>query len=491
MSLNQLPLIIPVSLLFFALITFLFGLWRRNLAFPIALTGVAVSLLSSIVGLITVLKSGPIHYYLGGWVPPIGIEYVLDNLSAFMAVILLSIAFLNMIYSRQSFLKEVPGKIVPLYSLLLLLLTGLSGIVITGDMFNVYVFLEIASLSAYAVMGIGNNKAPVAVFRYIIMGTIGACFFLLGVGFIYFSTGSLNMADISQILPGLSQSRLIITAAIFIIIGMSLKMALFPFHSWLPDVYTYAPSGVITFIAPLMTKVGAYIVIRMLISVFTPDYLTESFPIMTVISWLAAIGIIAGSVMAIAQKDIRRMLAYSSVAQICYIALGIGMANPLGLIGAMLHILNHAVMKGCLFQVAGSIRYRTGLYQIPRFAGLGRYMPWTMAAFTIAAVSMVGIPPAAGFFSKWYLVLGSIDSGNWIFVAVILISSLLNAVYFFRILDKIYTLPADNTEISKAKDPPKSMLIPVMTLAVSIIVLGVINAVIVTNILQPVVESIL
>jgi multicomponent Na+:H+ antiporter subunit D len=488
---HQLPVIIPVSLLLFAFITFLFGIWRKGLAFPVALTGVTVSLLASIGGLITVLQSGPIHYYLGGWAPPLGIEYVLDNLSAFMAVIILSIAFLSMIYSRQSFLKEVPEKIVPLYALLLLLLAGLAGIVVTGDLFNIYVFLEICSLAAYAVMGIGNDKAPVAVFRYIIMGTIGACFYLLGVGFLYFATGSLNMADVAQLLPGLVDSRLVVAAAVFIVIGMALKMALFPFHIWLPDVYTYAPSGVITFVAPLMTKVGAYVVIRMLVSVFMPDYLVGTFPILTVVSWMAAIGIIAGSVMAIAQKDLRRMLAYSSVAQISYVALGIGLANPLGLIGAMLHILNHAVMKGCLFQVAGGIRYSTGLWQIPRFAGLGRRMPWTMAAFTVAAVSMVGFPPAVGFFSKWYLVLGSVDAGNWFFVAVILISSLLNAVYFFRVLEKVYASPpGDDAAVNTAVDPPRSMLAPMIILAVSIIVLGVINAIIVTNVLQPIVKSI-
>jgi multicomponent Na+:H+ antiporter subunit D len=489
MTINQLPVIIPVSLLLFTFITFLFGIWRKGLGFPLALTGVTVSLLASIFGLIVVLETGPIHYYLGGWPPRI--EYVLDNLSAFMVVIILSIAFLSMIYSRQSFLKEVPDKIVPLYALLLLLLAGLTGIVVTGDLFNVYVFLEICSLAAYAVMGIGNDKAPVAVFRYIIIGTIGACFYLLGVGFLYFATGSLNMADVAQLLPGLSESRLVVAAAVFIVVGMALKMALFPLHIWLPDVYTYAPSGVITFVAPLMTKVGAYVVIRMLISVFMPNYLAGTFPIMTVISWLAAAGIIGGSIMAIAQNDLRRMLAYSSVSQICYVALGIGLANPLGLVGAMLHILNHAVMKGCLFQVAGSIRYSTGLYQISRFAGLGRRMPWTMVAFTIAAISMVGIPPAVGFFSKWYLVLGSVDAGNWIFVAVILISSLLNAVYFFRVLEKVYTSsPGDDAAVNTAVDPPKAMLMPMIILAVSIIVLGVINAVIVTNVLLPVVKSI-
>jgi multicomponent Na+:H+ antiporter subunit D len=431
------------------------------------------------------------HYYLGGWAPPIGIEYVLDNLSAFMAVLITFVAFLSMFYSRQSFLKEVPDKIVPLYALILLLLAGLVGIVVTGDLFNVYVFLEIASLAAYAVMAIGSDKAPVAVIRYVIIGTVGACFYLLGVGFLYFATGSLNMADVANILPTLGDSRLVVAAAVFIVIGMALKMALFPFHIWLPDVYTYSPSGVITFVAPLMTKVGAYVILRMLISVFLPNYLTETIPIMTVIAWLAAGGFRVGSVMAIAQKDLRRMLAYSSVAQICYVALGIGLANPLGLIGAMLHIMNHAFMKGCLFQVSGGIRYRTGMIQIPRFAGLGRHMPWTMGAFTVAAISMVGIPPAAGFYSKWYLVLGSVAADNWVFVVVILLSSLLNAVYFFRVLEKVYaTPPGDDEAVNKAVDPPKGMVVPMVVMAVGIIVLGIINVVVVTNVLQPVVSSI-
>jgi multicomponent Na+:H+ antiporter subunit D len=486
---NQLPVIIPVSLLLFAFLTFLAGTFRKSLAFPFAMVGISVSLIASIMGLVQVLLNGAMHYYLGGWIPPIGIEYVLDHLSAFMAVLITFIAFLSMIYSRSIFLKDMPDKIVPLYSLLLLLMAGLAGIVVTGDLFNVYVFLEIASLAAYAVMAIGSQKAPVAVIRYVIIGTLGACFYLLGVGFLYFSTGSLNMADVARLLPGLSESRLIILAAVFIVTGMTLKMALFPFHIWLPDVYTYASSGVVAFVAPLMTKVGAYVLIRMLISVFPANYLTEVFPIMPVVGWLAAAAIIIGSVMAIAQKDLSRMLAYSSIAQIGYVALGIGLGNSLGLIGAMLHILNHAFMKGCLFQVAGAIRYRTGLWQIPKLAGLGRKMPWTMGAFTVAAISMIGLPPAAGFFSKWYLVRGSIDAHNWVFVVVILLSSLLNAVYFFRILEKVYTSSgSEDAAIKVASDPPPGMTVPIVGLAVGIIVLGIINAVIVTNVLQPVVK---
>jgi len=483
---NQVVVLIPLSLLVFSFITFLAGSLRRGLAYPVALAGGGVSVICAVIGLILVLQNGTLHYHLGGWPPPIGIEYVLDHLSAFMALLITCIGFITIIYSRKSFIQELPNKVVSLYTISLLLLSGLCGIVVTGDLFNLYVFLEIASLTAYALMAVGDKRAPVASFRYVIMGTVGACFYLLGVGFIYFSTGTLNMADAAEILPALQNSSAIVAAAVFIVIGMGLKMALFPMHSWLPDSYTYAPSAVISLIAPLMTKVFAYVLIRMFISVFLPAYFTDVLPVATVLGWLAAVGIVLMSIMAIAQDDFRRMLAYSSLAQICYVVLGIGLANPLGLIGGMLHIVNHAFMKGCLFQVAGAIRYRTGLVNISRFLGLGRKMRWTMGAFGIAALSMIGVPPACGFFSKWYLVLGSIDAGNWVFAAVIVLSSLLNAVYFFKIIEKVFFATPEEKIVENASEPPGEMLVPIVIMATGIIVLGLINVVIVTNILEPV-----
>jgi len=483
------PILIPIPLLLFSFVGILLGMWRRRLGYVSALLGVSFSFVASVAAFISVLKNGAMHYYLGGWPPPLGIEYVVDHLSAFMTVIITFIGLLAVVYSRLSVLQEVPGRVASLYPMMLLLISGMVGIVVTGDLFNLYVFLEIASLSAYALIAVGNERAPVAAFRYLILGTLGACFYLLGVGFIYFSTGSLNMADVARLLPKLYDSTAVQASVAFVVVGLSLKMALFPLHIWLPDAYTYAPSAVTSLIAPTMTKVAAYVLVRVLVSVFLPPYLRDVLPVTSIIGWLAAAGIIVGSVMAIAQNDFRRMLAYSSVAQIAYVALGIGLANPLGLIGGLLHILNHAFMKGCLFQIAGAIRYRTGLWEISRFAGLGRRMPWTMAAFTVAALSMVGIPPTCGFFSKWYLALGCVDAGNWVFLAAIVISSLLNAVYFFRILEKVYLAPDEiDAAVENAGPPPVEMKAPILVLAAGIIVLGLVNAVIVTNVLQPVAD---
>ncbi|HUU65155.1 MAG TPA: monovalent cation/H+ antiporter subunit D family protein [Dehalococcoidales bacterium] len=485
---SSLSVLILASLLLFSFISTLVGIWRLTWAYIAAVTGMALALVAAGAGIFRVLTEGELRYYLGGWPPPFGIEYVLDHLSAFMAVIIVFIGLIAVIYPPKAGLYLAPRKGVPMYGLILLLIAGLVGVVVTGDLFNLFVFLEIYSLASYALITLGGDRAVVASFRYLVLGTIAGSFYLLGVGFIYFSTGTLNMADAAQLLPPLYGSPTIMAAVALIVIGMSIKMALFPLHVWLPDAHSYAPPVIAAILAAIQIEVAAYVVIRMLLTVFQPQYFIEVLPVTTVIGWIAAVGIIFGSVMAIAQREFKRMLAYSTVAQVAYIGLGIGLANPLGLIGALLHILNHAFMKSCLFLVAGGIRYQTGLHEIPQFAGLGRKMPLMMAAFTAAALSMVGIPPTCGFFSKWYLVLGSIDANNWVFVAVILASSLLTAVYFFRMIEKLYAVPSSgDVAVEQATEPSARILVPILILAGGVVVLGLINAIIVTQVLEPVV----
>ena len=482
---SPLPVLIPAVLLLFAFIATLAGIWRLTLAYIAAVLGGAITLAAAGAGLFLVLTKGEQRHYLGGWPPPFGIEYVLDPLAAFMIIIIAFIGFVVLIYPPSAGLYQAPRKGIPLYGLVMLLIAGLIGVVVTGDLFNLFVFLEIYSLASYALITLGGDRAVVASFRYLILGTIGAGFYLLGVGFIYFSTGSLNMADIAQLLPAIYESPAVIAAVALIVIGLGIKMALFPLHVWLPDAHTYAPPVVAAILAAIQIEAAAYIMVRMLLTIFQPQYLSDWLPVTVIIGWFSAAGIIFGSIMAIAQKDFKRMLAYSTVAQVAYIGLGIGLANPLGLIGALLHILNHAFMKSCLFLVAGGIRYQTGLTEISRFAGLGRRMPLMMAAFTVAALSMVGIPPTCGFFSKWYLVLGSIDAGNWVFVAVILASSLLTAVYFFRMIEKIYAAPSSGeAAVEQATEPQARILVPILVLAAGVLILGLMNAVIVTGVLE-------
>jgi multicomponent Na+:H+ antiporter subunit D len=496
---QNLPVLVPVLFLLAALLAPLLGQWRRGLSYLVALLASLVNTAVALYSLYYVVVNGIVRHKFGGWVPPIGIEYVLDPLAAFMIAVVTVVSLVVLVHSRQVVKVELAGRDVPFYGVVMLLLAGFCGIVVTGDLFNLYVFLEISSLATYALIAAGEKPAPVAAFRYLIMGTIGASFYLFGLWFIYNMTGSLNMADIAAILPGVYGETGVIIGLLLMVVGIGIKMALFPLHGWLPDAYTYASSASTAFIAPIGTKIGAYVLIRILLYVFEPGYFSSQIPLADVIMWLAAAGILYGSVMAIAQKELKRMLAYSSIAQIGYIGLGLGLANPLGLIGAVLHTLNHAFMKACLFLVAGNLRVTIGHSDISRFdAALRRKMPWTMAAFTVGALSMIGIPPTAGFFSKWYLVLGGIDRGAWIMVVVILVSSLLNAVYFFRVLENTYFRPAlsmdeamgdydhpdADIESFPREEVAPSMLVPTLVLGTGIVLLGIFNAFIVSAVIR-------
>jgi len=486
---NNIPVLIPITFLVTAFFIVLFGQFRRAVAFPLAILGTTFALFVSLSGLVKVTTSGTIHYHLGGWVPPIGIEYVLDPLSAFIASVVCGVGLLVLIYSYSSVKFELPAKIVPFYGIAMLLLAGLTGIVVTGDLFNLYVFIEISALSSYAIVAVGEKKAPVAAFRYLLVGTIGATFYLLGLGFIYLLTGSLNMADVAKILTVTPVNPALVTGAVLMIVGLGLKMALFPMHGWLPDAYTYAPSAGSAILAPIGNKVFAYALIRILLFVFNKDFIRMELPVLDVLLWLSSAGILYGSIMAMAQNELKRMLAYSSVAQIGYIGLGIGMGNMLGFIGAILHIINHATMKATLFLVAGNLRYKIGHSSIDQLDGtIRKKMPLTSAAFAISALSMIGIPPTAGFFSKWYLALAGIERSQWIFVVVILLSSLLNAVYFFKVLERMYLQSANYKEGTYSKtihkdEVPASMLIPTIIFAVMVVLLGLINAYIVKYIM--------
>lgn len=436
------------------------------------------------------LLEGPIRYSFGNWLPPWGIEYVIDPLAAGITLLISFVSLMVIIYAG-SFLKgQTRLRQGVFYALYLLLTGGLLGMVSTGDLFNLYVFLEISSLTCYGLIALGGPRATVASFRYLLQGTIGASFYLLGIGYLYMMTGTLNMLDLQSLLPAIISTPPVIIALVMIALGMGIKMALFPLHGWLPDAYTYAPPQVTAFISSVMTKVSAYVFLRIAFYIIGASG-TAVEGLLEIMGWLAAVAIIAGSIMALAQTDLRRMLAYSSVAQIGYIVLGMAIGNFWGLIGALLHILNHAITKGSLFMVAGGIKWKTGEYKIPRYTGMADKMPLSMACFLMGAFSMIGLPPAAGFFSKWYLLLGAVEINNWVFVAVLIVSSLLNLYYFFRVIENAYLKKREETDpiniLPQAKslkpELPLSMLLPIVVFGVAILFLGIFNEQIVSSVL--------
>jgi multicomponent Na+:H+ antiporter subunit D len=305
---------------------------------------------------------------------------------------------------------------------------------------------------------------------------------LLSVGFLYSVTGSLNMRDVSLLLPPLYGSRVVQAAFVFFFVGLSIKLGLFPLHIWKPDAYTYAPSAVSVIISAAMSTVTVYALIRVIYSVFTLEFIRSYVGVDITICWIAAIGIVAGSVLAIVQHNLKRMLAYSSISQMGYFVLGIGLSpiSSWGLLGAIAHLSNHTIMKGCLFMAAGAFIYKYGLWDIRDFEGLGKKMPYASAAFTLAAISMIGVPPSTGFVTKLFLILAALQSTEvfygyaYVFVAVILFSSLLNIVYFWRVIERMYFVKNEEALNGGVKegDAPMSMLMPMLLLASLCIVVG-------------------
>ncbi len=494
---QHLPILVVVSSLISAITILIAGWINRKNSWYISLFTISGQFISSIIIIKHVITIGTIRYRVGGWAPPWGIEYVVDALNAYILVIVLFLSLLCIIYSKRNIEHELPEKAVSFYTVYQLLITGLCGIVVTGDIFNMYVFIEIFSLSAYALIASRGKVALKASFNYLILGSIGACFFLIGIGFIYAITGSLNMHDISVLLPQFYNNRVIIASFIFIVVGLSIKMALFPLHTWLPDAHAFAPSEISAMLSGIIIEVSTYAFIRVTFSVFTIQFL-QIFPILKILGWVAASAIIFGSILAITQVNLKRMLAYSSVANMGYIVLAISLStysktSPWGgLNPALMHILNHSLMKGCLFLIAGAFIYKAELWNIDQLRHLGRKMPYTSAAFVISALSMIGIPPSVGFVSKLYIILASIETRQFFFVAILLLSSLLNLIYFWRVIETMY-MKTERGEghlihSSPFKDEiPIAMLIPIWILASLCILMGVLWL---ANIPMPILEKV-
>ncbi len=484
------PALIVIVPLLAAFIISVAGWINKKLCFPIAVAAVTVSTGSSIGLLFRVMNEGVVHYRLGGWLPPWGIAYYVDQLNALVLCVVTVAALLNLIAAKKSIEQEFPERIGPFYTLYVLFVTGMVGITVTGDAFNLYVLLEIASITGYALIAMGDkDRAPLASLNYLYMGTIGACFYLLGVGYLYIATGSLNMVDIARILPDLYQSKAVLGAFIICMVGVWIKMAFFPLHGWLPNAYTFAPSASSSLIAPLMTKVMIYVMIRLILTVFTPKFAFATLAISDSIVWLACIAIVMGAIFALAQRDLKKMLTYIIVAEVGYMVGGAWLGNRAGMTGAILHIMNDALMTLCAFLVVGNIVYKVKGYAFDNLKGLFAKMPFTMGAFVIAALSFIGVPPTCGFFSKWYLISGAIQAGHYGFMVALIFSSLVNVVLFFRIIEIGYYEPfSDHHGHDHPAEPmaeaPLTMLVPLYIVAAGLILVGLYTGNIVNHIIR-------
>ena len=438
---NNLPILVVLTPLMMSLIVVLIS--NNFLSWLLTLFTTLITFIFSLLLYQEVYLHSSISYALGSWIPPIGIEYLIDKVSIIPIIIISLISFLATFFASKIMPTEINNSsISKVYSLWLLAIAGLIGLVTTGDAFNLFVFLEISSLASVALVAMGGQKdkqALVAAYNYLILGAIGATFYVIGVGLLYGITGTLNLADLSDRIAEISDNKALIAGFGFMVIGIMVKAAVFPLHIWLPRAYAYAPSAVSVLLAATATKASLYILARILFSVFDISDNLITYTLQYIILPLSILAMFAGTIMAIYEKDIKRLLAHSSIAQIGYITLAFAIGTKASVAAGFIHLFNHALIKGALFMAITSMGfYINKRITINNLSGLGRAMPITFICFVICSLSLAGIPLTAGFISKLYIIKASISAdGIWI-AFLILASSALSVVYLWKMIEALW-----------------------------------------------------
>ena len=484
--------------LFGAVVCALSGAISKRLCYPAAILSMVFSVWASVHTLFQAIES-PIHeisYILGGWSLDlfprgVGIEFRADLLGALITLVVTGVGLIVTLYSKVPVQRETPGKEPMFYALFILQIAGLAGIALTGDAFNLYVLIEVAALTGYGLIAMGTNRAAAATFNYIILGTIGASLYLLGVGYLYLKTGTLNMVGIQEVIEAqaLHNSPAVQVAFVLVMLGILIKMAFFPLHAWLPNAYCHAPTTTSCLLAPLVTKVMIYVMIRMILSVFGVEFSFESNLWTQIMPWLVVVAIVCAAVMALAQREIKKMLAYLIVAEVGYMVGGVWIYNYYGLIGSIFHIISDACMTLCLFLGAGIILEKCRTTHFDGLRGLFAKMPLTMIGFFVGGFSIIGLPPTCGFFSKWYLITGGMVSERWEYMVTLMFSTMVMVVLFFRLIERIHLAVSESgknlgkghgdlgltNEQTRFDEAPLSMLIPLLIAASIVMIVGVYN----------------
>ena len=487
---EQLPVLIVVISMLSAFTTLIVG-WRNKNACPfIAIVTITIQLVMSFFVLHYVLTKGTIYYWLGGWQPPWGIGYVVDALNAYVLVIVLLLGLLCAIHSKRSIEYELPDpkrKKASFYTLYQLFIAGLCGVTVTGDIFNMYVFIEILSLSAYALVASKGGTSLRAGFTYLVMGSIGACFFLIGIGFLYSVTGSLNIHDISLLLPPLYGNRAVQAAFIFVIVGLGIKMALFPLHTWLPEAHPAAPSPISAMLSGIMIMVGFYALIRVLFTLFPYNY---HYGLILLV--LGLLSMTVANLFAYFQNDLKRLLAYSSIVNMGIVATGTGvaayilstLAEPsealleaasLAMAGALLHILGHGLGKALVFLGSGNVHASIHTRELSKMGGIGRYMPYTGYSMTVGLLSLLGLPPLIGFWSKFLILMSvamAIRSVGGVVLIITFILLLFNVIYAAAYYLRVVKVLMIESGAVKTHEAPFLMVVPVVAFALACIIGG-------------------
>ncbi|WP_178916309.1 monovalent cation/H+ antiporter subunit D family protein [Natronomonas gomsonensis] len=432
-----LPLLIAVPIVA-AVAPLLLSLWSTETGWPVATVAALIETGLAAILLRSVYLDGRLVHEVGGYPAPYGIELVGDGLSA-PIVALVAVVSLGVV----AFARSAGPRRNSFYSAYLLCVGGLMGISITGDLFNMFVFLEITGLATYALVAADRSgESAIAALKYLLLGTTGASLFLIGVGYALIATGTLNMVDLSAQLADIyttpGGSRVVLASFGFIAVGLALKAAIFPLHTWQPDAYTYAPDTVTVFIAALASTVYAYALGRVVLTVFTVDFFDAVPLAQDGLLALATVSILAGSALAAVQSEVKRMFAYSSVAQFGLVVAAFALATPDSVLGGVIHLVGHGLMKGGLFAAAAILAARHGARTVDDYARLGYRSPVVAAALGVLGFALVGVPPSIGFLGKWYVALGAVRAEAWPVAVVVFLSTLFTLVYVARLLERLY-----------------------------------------------------
>jgi multicomponent Na+:H+ antiporter subunit D len=438
---ENVPALLIVLPILVATLPLLVGLRYERVGWTVAaLTTTAAFAMALWLALVVFTTGEAVIHQLGGFPRPIGIELVADRLSAPFVVLATGISTGVLAYTRRGGPR---GN--SFYSAYLLLLGGLLGLSLTGDVFNMFVFLEITGLTTYALIAKGKSgESAIAALKYLIIGTVGASMYLIGVGFLFVATGTLNMIDLATAIPQQAGygNPLILTAFAFVFVGFAIKIALFPLHTWQPDAYQRAPDGATPLIAALVSTVSAYALFRLVYTVFTVEFLVSIPHASEIVVTVGSVSVLAGSALAVMQRRVKRMLAYSSVSQFGLVVLAYGLMNDTALLGALVHLIGHAIIKGGLFLAVGTIAAGTGARTVEEYAGLAKRMPFMAGSLAVLGLALVGVPPSIGFLGKWFIAVGAIEAGIWPVAVVVLLSTMLTLGYIARLLERMYFTPA-------------------------------------------------
>lgn len=463
---NILPLFVGISLAG----AFLTSIVGKKVKWLPDLMGSLTTLILLGLSLITVrivATQGILVYSVGSWKLPIGIALVLDGLTVFMLVTVNLMAFFIAIYSIN-YMEKFTSK-WKFYTLFLLMVAGMNGVVITGDMFNLFVFLEIASVASYALVAFGTERHELeAAFKYTVMSTVGSLFVLLGIVFLYSYTSTLNMADMANILAQKSASNITIMVSVLFIMGFGLKAALVPFHAWLPDAHPSAPAPISAMLSGVLIKsLGVYTLCRVFYNIIG---INSSLSLILMV--LGTLSMVIGVFLAIGQWDFKRLLAYHSISQIGYVILGIGLGTPLGMIGGLFHLFNHSVFKSLLFLNSGAVEYATGTRDLQKMGGLMTKMPITGATSLVASMSIAGIPPFNGFWSKLIIIIACVQANRLGYAFWAVLASILTLASFMKVM-KYAFFGKLREKWNKVEEVPVFMKLAMVILALICVVGGV------------------